>query len=80
MIIEYYDEYNNTMSYTFLSRGPVEKFDKYLVDHNVPLEKVWETIDDFTETLSLKSKTRRNYNTRMRRFVEYIYYKEGIEW
>ncbi len=80
MIIEYYEEYNSTLGYTFLGRGVVENFEQYIVDHQIPLMKVWSNIDNFTRTLSVISKTRRSYSTVLRRFVEYIYYKEGIEW
>lgn len=80
MIIEYYEEYNSTLGYTFLSHGIVQKFEEYIMDHQIPLEKVYTSIDDWADGLHVKPCTRRNYQTRMRRFIEYIYERRGVKW
>jgi len=78
MITEYIDEFKREHDYGYIPPGLVRDFDEYLEVNDVPLDEAYYSITDFGDTLNVISKTKRNYQTRLRRFVEFVYDKEDI--
>lgn len=79
MLLEYYQEFEDQYSYKFLNITLVKQFEKYLADNNIGLEQAFYEVNTFGETLPVTSRTRRNYQTRLRRLVEYACKQEGIK-
>lgn len=80
MILEYVEPFEKTVLYNYVSGKLVRNFEDYLMENSIKLEDAYENIYDFVDTLDVVSRTRKNYRTRLRRFVEYIYIQEGIKW
>lgn len=78
MIIEYYDEFQRGIEYKYLTWKVIRTFDEYLMKNKIPLEEAYDNIFAFSETCIVSKKSQRNYRTRLRRFIEYIYREEGI--
>lgn len=78
MISGYYEEFENQFSYSYLGRQVMEKFEDWLEEEDIPLDEAYYHIEDYCDSLPVSRKTQRNYRTRLRRFIEYIYDKENI--
>ena len=79
MLLEYYLEFEDQYSYKFLNIKLVKQFEEYLTKKNIPLKQAFYEVNTFGETLPVTSRTRRNYQTRLRRLVEYACKQEGIK-
>ena len=80
MIVEYYDDWNSSLSYTPVGKGVVTKFEDYLSQNSISLDEAYENVAPFTDTLSIQKKTRSFYRTQLRRLLEHIHEEEGIKW
>lgn len=79
MLTEYKEEFEKTIPYKYLTKNIVRDFEGYLIENDIPLSDAYNHIIPFSETQCIVSrKTQRGYRTRLRRFIEYIYEKEGI--
>ena len=78
MITEYIDEFKREHDYGYIPPGLVRNFDEYLEVNDVPLDEAYYSITDFCDTLNVRSKTKMNYRTRLRRFIEFVYDKKDI--
>ena len=78
MIKEYYLDFEKTISYKYLTHKCVNEFGEYLTKNCIPLGEAYDNIFAFSESCNTSKKTQRVYRTRLRRFIEYIYEKEGI--
>lgn len=78
MWIEYYDEFENSMPYQYLARNFVQDWEEYCEKHNLTYENAYNHINDYALTKLVGLQTRRNYKTRLRRFVEYVLEKKSI--
>ena len=78
MITEYIDEFKREHDYGYIPPGLVRDFDEYLEVNDVPLDEAYYSITDFCDTLNVRSKTKMNYRTRLRRFIEFVYDKNDI--
>lgn len=72
MIVEYYEKFNTCFSYIYLNRKLVFDFEDYLLEHNIGVNGALDCIDEFTDCLSVSTRTRRHYRTLLRRFVEWL--------
>ena len=79
MITEYYKEFKELNIYKNVTPGLIRKFDAYLIDNNICLNDAYNAIVDFTATTCVSPLTRRAYRTRLRRYIEFVYQKQGIE-
>ena len=80
MIVEYFEDWKGSLSYTPVGKGVVTKFEAYLSQNSLSLEEAYENVVPFTDTLSIQKKTRSFYRTQLRRLLEYIYEEEGVKW
>lgn len=78
MIIEYFDEFMQEFNYPYLNSQCVTLFDGYLLFKGIQLCDAKDHIENFTEGLPVSSQTKRNYRTRLRRFIEYILEQEDV--
>lgn len=61
-----------------MSTSLVVGFEDYLKQQEITIEKAYQSIPDYTDTLPISNKTRRNYNQKLRNFIEYVYNQQGI--
>lgn len=78
MISEYYNEFENQFSYSNLARQVMNNFEDWLEQEDIPLDEAYYHIEDYCDNLPVSRKTQRNYRSRLRRFIEYIYDKQDI--
>ena len=71
-------EFKVEHDYMYINPGLVRNFDEYLEVNDVPLDEAYYSITDFCDTLNVRSKTKMNYRTRLRRFIEFVYDKNDI--
>lgn len=71
-------EFKVEHDYRYINPGLVRDFDEYLEVNDVPLDEAYYSITDFCDTLNVRSKTKMNYRTRLRRFIEFVYDKNDI--
>ena len=71
-------EFKVEHDYKYINPGLVRDFDEYLEVNDVPLDEAYYSITDFCDTLNVRSKTKMNYRTRLRRFIEFVYDKNDI--
>ena len=79
MWIEYYDEFEGSYPYQFLSRRFVLDWEEYCIDNGLRYDNSYSHIDEYALSRHVSLETRRNYKTRLRRFVEFVLKKKGIE-
>lgn len=78
MLDKYLVEFKVEHDYMYINPGLVRDFDEYLEVNDVPLDEAYYSITDFCDTLNVRSKTKMNYRTRLRRFIEFVYDKNDI--
>lgn len=78
MLDKYLVEFKIEHDYKYINPGLVIDFDEYLELNDVPLDEAYYSITDFCDTLNVRSKTKMNYRTRLRRFIEFVYDKKDI--
>ena len=71
-------EFKVEHDYNYINPGLIRNFDEYLEVNDVPLDEAYYSITDFCDTLNVRSKTKMNYRTRLRRFIEFVYDKNDI--
>lgn len=76
---QYYEQFEAEYPYQYLNRRTVRKFATWLEKHDIKLEDAFQNINRFGDTLPVIAQTKRNYQCRLRRFMEFVYKKEGIE-
>lgn len=79
MWIEYYDEFEGQYSYYYLARNFVQDWEEYCKKRSISYSEAYRNIDEYALTRTVSIESRRNYKTRLRRFVEYVLNKKGIE-
>ena len=79
MILEYFREYTEYMPYYVCGPGLIKKFEEYIEENQLDLQKAYIKINDFTDTLPITRKTRRSYRQVLRRFLEYVINKKKEE-
>ena len=78
MITEFFEEFMSFYSYNYMSQGLITGFEEYITQNNIPLNNVYENIPEYTETLPIANKTRRNYNQKLRNFIRYVYQQKNV--
>jgi len=78
MLDKYLVEFKVEHDYNYINPGLIRNFDEYLEVNDVPLDEAYYSIADFCDTLNVRSKTKMNYRTRLRRFIEFVYDKNDI--
>lgn len=79
MWIEYYEEFDKQFEYYYLSRIFVKDWESYCRKHDLSYENAYTHIDEYALSKQVGLETRRNYKTRLRRFVEFVLNKKGIK-
>lgn len=79
MIKEYYEEFKNKRIYLNVTRGLISQFEAFLLETGTPIEAAYNKIEIFTDGLSVSKQTKKNYRTRLRRYMEYVYNKNGVK-
>lgn len=69
MLLEYYDEVYDGTLYQ-LQYVVLERFDDYLLEHDVSFDCVYSVIPDFIDSTGYAPSTCRKYRSALRRYVE----------
>ena len=79
MITEYYKKFLNECGYLNVTPSLINRFESYLIRSNTPIEEAYDHIGRFTDLLPVATITKKNYRTRLRRYLEYVYKEKGIK-
>lgn len=77
-MLDYFDEFCESEQYNNLNLKTVISFEEYLVSNDMGLKDMMGAVVPFVETLPVTPKTGRVYRTRLRRFIEFVCEREGI--
>lgn len=78
MLIEYYDEFQDSIDYPYINSKTLKLFEQYIKKNNISLEDAFFEVNTFGDTLPVTARTKRNYQTRLRRLIEYVCKKKGV--
>lgn len=79
MLSKYFVMFRVEHDYQYIGPGLIKQFDEYLELEDIPLDEAYYHITPFCDTLNVRSKTKMNYRTRLRRYVEFVYDLEDIK-